>query len=120
MFDGCSNLAYVTIEESEIEEIQSAPLTIGAAAFKGTKLSELKLPSRVTSIENGAFACNQLQTVMIDAPFDFTAEEVVGPFYNSNTQKATLLKSIFCNWHQDRSQEHTDFVNNLQKHVNQF
>jgi hypothetical protein len=60
MFDGCSKLVNVTIEESEVEEIENAPLTIGAAAFKGTSLSKLKLPSRVETIANGALACSQL------------------------------------------------------------
>jgi hypothetical protein len=58
--------------------------------------------------------------VTISAPFRFNAGELVGPFYNSELEKAKKLKSIFCDWHKNYSSQHTVFENNLQKHINQF
>lgn len=59
-FSGCNNLAHINIPDSVIE--------IKSNTFNGSKLSQIEIPSSVTSIDIGAFAyCLDLKTIIINS-----------------------------------------------------
>ena len=78
VFYNCSKLANVNLHEGLT--------TIGARAFWGCKLTEITIPSTVTSIGNAAFKGNPTTTI-VWKPADCSIGSNDGaPFYSTNSQ----------------------------------
>jgi len=77
-FWGCTKLANVTLHEGII--------TIGTRAFYNCKLTEVTIPSTVTSIGGGAFKENPLTSVTWLPAGCSIADDTSAPFYSTNSQ----------------------------------
>ena len=83
VFYGCSKLANVNLHEGIT--------TIGLRAFFNCKLSEVTIPSTVTSIGNGAFKGNPLTSVVWKPAECSIGTDDSAPFYNTNSQITSFV-----------------------------
>ncbi|MBR0310193.1 MAG: leucine-rich repeat domain-containing protein, partial [Paludibacteraceae bacterium] len=77
-FYGCSKLANVNLHEGIT--------TIGLRAFYNCKLTEITIPSTVTSIGNSAFKGNPTTTIVWKPKNCSIGSDSEAPFYNTNSQ----------------------------------
>ena len=83
VFYGCSKLANVDLHEGIT--------TIGLRAFHGCKLSEITIPSTVTSIGNGAFKGNPTTSVTWLPAECTTGTDDSAPFYSTSSQITSFV-----------------------------
>jgi len=77
-FYGCTKLANVNLHEGLT--------TIGLRAFYNCKLTEITIPSTVTSIGNAAFKGNPTTTIVWKPKSCTIGSDDSAPFYNTNSQ----------------------------------
>ena len=77
-FYGCTKLANVNLHEGLTN--------IGLRAFSGCNLTEITIPSTVTSIGNAAFKGNPTTTIVWKPKNCSIGSDSEAPFYNSNSQ----------------------------------
>ena len=83
VFYGCSKLANVNLHEGIT--------TIGLRAFFNCKLSEVTIPSTVTSIGNGAFKGNPLTSVVWKPAECSIGTDDSAPFYSTSSQITSFV-----------------------------
>ena len=97
-FYGCSKLANVNLHEGIT--------TIGLRAFWGCKLTEITIPSTVTSIGNGAFKGNPTTTIVWKPKTCSIGSDDSAPFYSTSSQVTSftfaedveVVPAYLCKW----------------------